>query len=83
MDKIVSERFLVSELPEDLRSDFPDQTYVRVTIERARPDEEVLAEFYAKIEEGLDDVEAGRVHTIEEVQAHLQRRFGAARDAAE
>jgi hypothetical protein len=83
MTRIVHPHFPVEKLPEELRASFKDQSHVRLVIDDKQEDAALLAEFDAKIQEGLDDIETGRVHSAEEVRRLLKERFGATRSAAE
>lgn len=73
----------IESLPEEIRPDLPSGTHVRVLIEPAMSDDEVLAEFEREIQQGLDDLDAGRSYSVEEVLAHLEERVGSSADAAE
>lgn len=62
----------------------PDQAVARLKAKSAALFEaRASEELDAKIQEGLDDLEAGRTSSLEEVEAALQARFRSSADAAE
>ena len=83
MTRIVHDNFPVERLPQELRAAFDGMTHVRLTIEDRETDAALLAEFDAAIQRGLDDVAAGRVHSVEEVREHFRAKSAARRAAAE
>jgi predicted transcriptional regulator len=68
-----------SELPEDIVARLPERPAADarfiVTVESAESEEEKLEWLRQAIQEGLDDIEAGRVYDAEEVFAELKSRF--------
>lgn len=84
MKIVLHNRYPVESLPDDIRPDESEAgTHVRVVIEPAMSDEEVLAEFEREIQKGLDDLDAGRSYTAEEVLARIEEQLGPKVDAAE
>lgn len=79
---IVHDRVPIESLPEELRTGFPAGTHVRVMIERAMTDEQLLEELDRQIAKGTADLKAGRVHSANDVRAWLTQRFGRGTDAA-
>ena len=61
----------------------PDEAIQALRARKSGDDERYLAELDRKIAEGTADLDAGRVHTLEEVRLSLHERFGRGADAAE
>ena len=83
MTRIVHPHFPVEKLPEELRGEFEGQTHVHLIVEDKEADEALLKEFDALIQEGLDDIAAGRLYSAEDVRRILKEPFGPALSAAE
>jgi predicted transcriptional regulator len=68
-----------SELPDSIVARLPERPAADarfiVTVESAQSEEEQLAALRRDIEEGLADIEAGRVYDAEEVFAELKARY--------
>ena len=61
----------------------PDEAVAALIARSSERDGQVLADLDRKIAEGTDDLDAGRVHTADEVRAYLKARFSRDLDAAE
>jgi hypothetical protein len=83
MTRIVHPHFPVEKLPEELRASFEGQTHVHLTVEDRESDEALLKEFDSLIQQGLDDIAAGNVHSAEEVREYFRIKSSSRRAAAE
>lgn len=83
MSIVLSNRYPIESLPEDVRPPLPAGTHVRVVIEPALTDEAILAEFDRKIDEGLRSIGEGRLVDIDEVERRLLDGSDPLVDAAE
>jgi hypothetical protein len=63
--------------------DTPDAAVATLLRREADQNEEALRDLDRKLQEGLDDLDAGRSHSVEEVLAFLKSRQRRAADAAE
>jgi predicted transcriptional regulator len=75
MTRIVHDNFPVERLPLELRNALGDATHVRLTVEDKEADRRLQAEIDAAIARGLADIEAGRVHSMDEIDAFLAQTF--------
>jgi predicted transcriptional regulator len=75
MTRIVHNNYPVDRLPEDLQLALGNATHVRLTVEDKEAERRMMAELNAAIDEGIADVEAGRVHSFEEVMDFLAKDF--------
>jgi predicted transcriptional regulator len=84
MTRIVHPHFPVEKLPEDMKRAFGDASHVRLTVEDTVAEEKLRAKINAAIDRGLADVAAGRTHSMEEVEAMMDKLFplDPARDSA-
>lgn len=81
MRRFVAENYPIDKLPRDLHPHMPAGRKVRVIIEDEISDEDLTAEFRMEIEKGLDDLDAGKVLSAEEVRTNLAARFNWTSDA--
>jgi predicted transcriptional regulator len=81
MSRIVHPSFPVERLPEEFRAALGNSTHVRLTIEDIADDEALLSELEAMLDQGMQDIEAGRTFTYDEVQRSLNGRFTSAKAA--
>lgn len=87
MSTIVREHYPVAALPEDLRVGFPEDGWVRVSVESddgtaVMTDEMRRARLDDDLAEGAADLDAGRARSLDDVRRELQARRPLA-DAAE
>jgi len=75
MTRIVHPHFPVEKLPEELRTAFGNATHVHLTVRDKEAEQRLQSEINAAIDRGLADVAAGRVHTIDEIEAFLDQEF--------
>jgi predicted transcriptional regulator len=75
MTRIVHDRFPVERLPEELRRALGDLSHVRLTVEDEGEEDRMRAAINAAIDRGLADIAAGRVRSLEEVQAEMEALF--------
>lgn len=83
MRRLVTESYPIDRLPPELRPGLPSGHRVRVVIEHDLTDEELLQELDREIQTGIDDLDAGRKHSAEDVLAFLDQRLKPAVNAAE
>jgi predicted transcriptional regulator len=84
MTRIVHPHFPVEKLPEELKRALGDVSHVRLTVEDTVSQDKMREKINAAIDMGLADVAAGRVSSVEDVQARMEKRFplDPARDSA-
>lgn len=75
MRRFVTDNYPLERLPRELHPGLPADRRVRVIIEDEITDEDLREERDRMLQEGLDDLAAGRVHPAEEVFAQLRAKY--------